>query len=38
VYILDLHSLTVLTDNVRHFAPTGVAYINPFAALPPDIG
>jgi predicted nucleic acid-binding protein len=34
----DLHSLTVLTDNVRHFAPTGIAYINPFVTLPPDAG
>jgi predicted nucleic acid-binding protein len=33
----DLHSLTVLTDNVRHFAATGVAYVNPFATLPPDV-
>jgi predicted nucleic acid-binding protein len=32
----DLHSLTVLTDNVRHFAPIGVAYIDPFVTLPPD--
>jgi predicted nucleic acid-binding protein len=34
----DLHSLTVLTDNVRHFAPTRVAHINPFVGLPPDMG
>jgi len=32
----ELHSLTVLTDNGRHFAPTGVSYINPFVMLPPD--
>jgi predicted nucleic acid-binding protein len=28
---------TVLTDNVRHFAPMGVRHANPFKALPPDI-
>jgi predicted nucleic acid-binding protein len=32
----DLRSLIVLTDNVRHFAPTGVAHLNPFDRLPPD--
>jgi toxin FitB len=32
----DLHSLIVLTRNVRHFAPTGIAHLNPFAGLPPD--
>ena len=30
------HSLTVLTRNRRHFKPTGVAVIDPLAALPPD--
>jgi len=28
---------TVLTENVRHFAPMGVRHINPFKTLPPDI-
>ena len=32
----DLRSLTVLTGNARHFAPTGVAHLNPFLSLPPD--
>jgi predicted nucleic acid-binding protein len=32
----DLHSLIVLTANARHFAPTGVALINPFERLPPE--
>jgi toxin FitB len=32
----DLHSLIVLTGNVRHFVPTGIAHLNPFAGLPPD--
>ncbi|MFK8253499.1 type II toxin-antitoxin system VapC family toxin [Ancylobacter terrae] len=30
------HGLTVLTRNTRHFAPTGVAALDPTAALPPD--
>lgn len=30
------HGLTVLTRNIRHFAPTGVAALDPLAALPPD--
>ena len=30
-----LHGLTVLTRNVRHFAPTGVPAIDPMRALPP---
>lgn len=30
--------LTVLTRNVRHFAPLGVAVIDPYAGLPPDAG
>jgi toxin FitB len=32
----DLNSLIVLTRNVRHFAPTGITHLNPFAGLPPD--
>lgn len=31
------HALTVLTRNLRHFQPTGVAAIDPLAALPPDV-
>lgn len=34
----DRHSLTLLTANVRHFAPTGIAYQDPFRQLPPEIG
>ena len=32
-----VHRLTVLTRNVRHFEPTGVPVIDPFADLPPDL-
>jgi len=32
----ELHSLIVLTANTRHFAPTGIAHMNPFEHLPPD--
>ena len=30
------HGGTVLTRNLRHFAPLGVPVLDPFAALPPD--
>lgn len=30
------HGLTILTRNLRHFAPTGVPALDPEAALPPD--
>jgi predicted nucleic acid-binding protein len=30
-----VHNLTVLTRNVRHFEPTGVAVIDPLTTLPP---
>lgn len=33
----QVHGLTVLTRNLRHFAPTGVRAIDPLAALPPDV-
>ncbi len=29
------HGLTVLTRNIRHFEPLGVAVLDPFIALPP---
>jgi hypothetical protein len=29
------HGLTILSRNVRHFAPLGVPVLDPFAALPP---
>jgi len=29
------HGLTILTRNLRHFAPLGVPALDPFAALPP---
>jgi toxin FitB len=32
-----VRDLTVLTANERHFAPLGVAFVNPFHRLPPDI-
>jgi predicted nucleic acid-binding protein len=28
------HGLTILTRNVRHFAPLGVAAVDPFKTLP----
>jgi toxin FitB len=31
----EVHGLTVLTDNERHFLPLGVAILNPLKALPP---
>ena len=31
------HGLTVLTHNLRHFTPTGVASLDPLASLPPDV-
>ena len=31
-----VHGLTVLTRNLRHFAPTGVPVLDPLAAFPPD--
>jgi predicted nucleic acid-binding protein len=33
----DLRGMTVLTDNVRHFAPMAVAHLNPLRQLPPDV-
>ena len=30
------HGLTVLTNNLRHFGPTGVPALDPLARLPPD--
>lgn len=33
-----VHGLTVLTNNLRHFEPTGVPARDPLAALPPDAG
>lgn len=33
----QVHGLTVLTRNVRHFRPTGVAFIDPLAELPPRV-
>jgi len=32
----DLNGMAVLTENVRHFAPMGVAYVNPLDGLPDD--
>lgn len=32
----QVHGLTVLTRNLRHFIPTGVACHDPLASLPPD--
>jgi len=32
----ELNSLIVLTENTRHFAPTGVFRLNPFVRLPAD--
>ena len=32
----DLRGMIVLTDNVKHFAPIGVAFIDPFDTLPPE--
>ncbi len=32
----DLHAMTVLTANARHFAPMRVRYVDPRAGLPPD--
>ena len=29
------HGLTILSRNIRHFEPLGVAVVDPFAALPP---
>ena len=31
----QVHGLTVLTRNLRHFAPLGVEAVDPFVALPP---
>jgi predicted nucleic acid-binding protein len=31
-----IHGLTVLTRNLRHFLPTGVAAVDPLVALPSD--
>ena len=32
-----VHGLTVLTNNLRHFEPTGVPALDPLARLPPDV-
>ncbi len=32
------HGLTILSRNLRHFEPLGVAVIDPFASLPPGRG
>ena len=32
-----VHGLTVLTNNLRHFGPTGVPALDPLARLPPDV-
>jgi toxin FitB len=29
------HGLTILSRNIRHFSPLGVAVVDPFARLPP---
>jgi predicted nucleic acid-binding protein len=29
------HGLTILSRNLRHFAPLGAPVLDPFAALPP---
>jgi hypothetical protein len=34
----ECHGLTILTTNLRHFAPLGVPCLDPFAALPPSAG
>jgi toxin FitB len=31
------HGLTILTGNLRHFAPTGVPALDPLRKLPPDL-
>jgi hypothetical protein len=33
----DVHGLTVLTRNLRHFQPTGIACRDPFEGLPRDV-
>jgi toxin FitB len=33
----EVHRLTVMTANERHFAPLRVPFVNPFRELPPDI-
>ncbi len=33
----NAHGLTVLTNNLRHFTPTGVPALDPLASLPPDV-
>lgn len=35
--IAAVHDLTVLTHNIRHFAPLGVVSHDPFARLPPEV-
>jgi hypothetical protein len=32
------HGFTILTSNVRDFAPLGVPFLDPFAGLPPAPG
>ena len=31
-----IHQLTILTENLRHFAPLGVDALDPFKTIPPD--
>ena len=33
----DLRGMIVLTGNAKHFAPMGVAFIDPFDTLPPEV-
>jgi toxin FitB len=33
----DIHNLTILSRNLRHFVPTGVSVIDPIVQLPPDV-
>jgi hypothetical protein len=30
------HGLTILSRNIRHFGPLGIAVLDPFVALPPE--
>jgi predicted nucleic acid-binding protein len=35
--VADLRGMIVLTDDVKHFAPMGVAFVDLFDTLPPDV-
>ena len=35
--VADLRGMIVLTGNARHFAPMGIAFVDPFETLPPDV-